>query len=332
MTGNKALKCYTDSCNRGKRKGEKMSSYIFETVDYDKKYPANVFVTHIGNSQFHWHYEYEICLVLKGSIKIIYDSEPTVYHENEIVLINSRVVHSVQSEEDNLCVFIQLDPVLFQENGKDTGSIRYFYLDSVRNELEPYKPYDEEFAERVAMIAYETLDDQENGYFRGRAEIYTLIADLIEYVEYVIHSNVQASENEMDLVMKFFDYIKEHLQMEEVLQNAVKELGVSQKTMLRYLKKHIGISAKEVLDIQRVTMAKHYLSETDKPVDYIIDCCGFGSEKTFYRVFKKETMMTPAEYRNKISRQRGDKKKKQGYLSFDRQETQRLLRGLLNKN
>ena len=89
-----------------------MSSYIFETVDYDKKYPANVFVTHIGNSQFHWHYEYEICLVLKGSIKIIYDSEPTVYHENEIVLINSRVVHSVQSEEDNLCVFIQLDPVL----------------------------------------------------------------------------------------------------------------------------------------------------------------------------------------------------------------------------
>lgn len=118
-----------------------MSSYIFETVDYDKKYPANVFVTHIGNSQFHWHYEYEICLVLKGSIKIIYDSEPTVYHENEIVLINSRAVHSVQGEEDNLCVFIQLDPVLFQEDGQNTGSIRHFYLDSVRNELESYKPY-----------------------------------------------------------------------------------------------------------------------------------------------------------------------------------------------
>lgn len=51
--------------------------------------------------------------------------------------------------------------------------------------------------------------------------------------------------------------------------------------MIRYLKKHIGMSAKEVLDIQRVAMARHYLSETDKSVNYIIDCCGFGSEKTF---------------------------------------------------
>lgn len=331
MTKNSIITCYTHACNRGKHKGEKMSSYIFETVDYDKKYPANVFVTHIGNSQFHWHYEYEICLVLKGSIKIIYDSEPTVYHENEIVLINSRAVHSVQGEEDNLCVFIQLDPVLFQEDGQNTGSIRHFYLDSVRNELESHKPY-RYFVKKTAKIAHETLEDQENGYFRGRAEIYTLIADLIEYVEYVIHSNVQIAENEMDLVMKFFDYVKEHLQMEEVLQNAVKELGVSQKTMIRYLKKHIGMSAKEVLDIQRVAMARHYLSETDKSVNYIIDCCGFGSEKTFYRIFKKETMMTPAEYRSKISKQRGDKKKKQGYLSFDRQETHRLLKKLLKEN
>ena len=79
-----------------------------------------------------------------------------------------------------------------------------FYLDSVRNELESHKPY-RYFVKKTAKIAYETLEDQENGYFRGRAEIYTLIADLIEYVEYVIHSNVQIAENEMDLVMKFFD-------------------------------------------------------------------------------------------------------------------------------
>jgi AraC-like DNA-binding protein len=304
-----------------------MSLYNFETVNYDKKYPANVFATYIGHSKFHCHYEYELCLVLKGKIKITYDSHTKTYCVNDIVLINSRVVHSVQGEEDNLCVVIQLDPTLFQSNGKDTGNIRRFFLDSVCDELPPQKEYNY-FILRAAKIAYESLSESKNSYFRGRYEIYHLVADLIEYVEYDIRSNVQLVDEDMKLTMRFFDYIKEHLQSENVIKDATKYLGVSEKTLQRYLRKYVGLSVKEVLDQQRLMMAKRLLQETNKTIDYIIDQCRFNSEKTFYRLFKKEMSMTPTEFRNKTSKLRMDSRK-QGYLSFDRQEVLKLLQNIL---
>jgi AraC-type DNA-binding domain-containing proteins len=304
-----------------------MSLYNFETVNYDKKYPANVFTTYIGYSKFHCHYEYELCLVLKGKIKITYDSHTMTYCANDIVLINSRVVHSVQDEEDNLCVVIQLDPTLFESNGENTGNIRRFFLDSVRDELQPHKEYSY-FALRAAKIAYESLSENKNSYFRGRYEIYHLVADLIEYVEYDIRSNVQPVEEDMKLIMSFFDYVKEHLNSENVIKDATKQLGVSEKTLQRYLKKYVGFSIKEVLDWQRLAVAKHLLQETNKTIDYIIDQCRFGSEKTFYRLFKKEMSMTPTEFRNKTSKLRKGSHK-QGYLSFDRQEVLKILQNIL---
>ena len=52
-----------------------MSSYIFETVEFEKKYPVNAFVASIQSSSFHWHYEYEL---LAGSQKSGAYSRPVV--------------------------------------------------------------------------------------------------------------------------------------------------------------------------------------------------------------------------------------------------------------
>lgn len=306
-----------------------MSLYNFETVDYDKQYPANVFVTHIGLAEFHWHYEYEICFVLKGTVKITYETNAQTYQSNDIVLINSRTVHCVESEEDNICVFIQLAPELFEKTSKDSSMIRKFYLDSVLDELKPQQPYSY-FVKRVLRIAFESLNDSENSFFIGRAEIYQLIADFAEYVEFDIRSNAQPVDTEMEVVMRFLDYVREHLQSDTVLNDGLNNCGVAQRTLQRYLRKHLGLSMKETLDGQRLITAKRLLHETQKAVDYIIDYCGFGSEKTFYRLFKNETGMTPAEYRNQtLNRKVSTKKDK--YLSYDHQEVLYLLQKKLEE-
>ncbi len=47
----------------------------------------------------------------------------------------------------------------------------------------------------------------------------------------------------------------------------------------------------------RVTKAKHLLAHTDDTVSDIYTECGFSSQQTFYRIFKKHTGMTPNSYR-----------------------------------
>ena len=43
--------------------------------------------------------------------------------------------------------------------------------------------------------------------------------------------------------------------------------------------------------------AKRLLAATPLPVTAIAQRCGFSDEMYFYKVFKRETGMTPAEYR-----------------------------------
>ena len=84
-----------------------MSSYIFETVEFEKKYPVNAFVASIQSSSFHWHYEYELLAVLKGSITVRVSARILVLKKNDIILINSKVVHEIQCEQgDNLCMVL----------------------------------------------------------------------------------------------------------------------------------------------------------------------------------------------------------------------------------
>ena len=48
-----------------------MCAYIYETVQHDGENRIKLFTTAIDYSGFHWHYDYEFILVLKGQLNII---------------------------------------------------------------------------------------------------------------------------------------------------------------------------------------------------------------------------------------------------------------------
>ena len=61
-----------------------------------------------------------------------------------------------------------------------------------------------------------------------------------------------------------------------------------------------------------------------RSMNYILDVCGFGSEKTFYRVFKQETGMTPNEFRKRGQVEHYNDTLKD-YLNFDEMEAKEIL-------
>ena len=72
------------------------------------------------------------------------------------------------------------------------------------------------------------------------------------------------------------------------------------------------------------------LKFSDKAIEYIACNSGFYSGSTFYRVFKKISGVTPAEYRKRGENIKTDSNIK-GYLRFDRSEAICLLHNLVNK-
>ena len=43
---------------------------VYESINYDSNLLVNAFVTPIESSTFHWHNEYELLGVLRGSISV----------------------------------------------------------------------------------------------------------------------------------------------------------------------------------------------------------------------------------------------------------------------
>lgn len=303
-----------------------MSSYIFETVEFKNQYPVNAFVTSIQSSSFHWHYEYELIVVVKGSITISVSPKPITMYEGDVILVNSKTVHEIKSEDKNLCMILQLDPGLFKKENND-NIYYHFYLNSVVNE-EPVKKEYSYFVKKVAGIVLPTLEQDKKSCYRLRAEIYGLIADLFDYVLYDMYLKTEQSDSDAAMLMRIIDYLKNNLSEEDVVNSLYKEIGMGEKTVYRYLKEHVGISLKEMLDTLRVNEAKKLLKNTDKSIGCIIDECRFGSENTFYRIFKKNTGLTPNEYRQrKIDMQESPRLK--GYQDFEQNEAKRILLKIL---
>lgn len=307
-----------------------MCSYIFEAIEHGSKCPVKVFITSIDHSSYHWHYDYELILVLKGEVLINTRLGQIHLRTGDIFLLNSKMVHELQrSEQANICLFIQLNQSLFLDNNNVNGSY-FFYLNSAQKGKEPKNGF-EHYKVLAAKIGLEYKKETPNMY-RINSYVYTLVADFFDYLIYDIYqkSSVMNPVEDIELLMQILNYVQDNYKEEKVLDNICKEFGMGYKTLYRFLKKYIGLSPKALIMNNRINAAKEMLRFSNKSIPYIATECGFGAENTFYRVFKKEVGVTPREYRKKEISVKSDLEIK-GYLPFNLGEAVGLLKSIIKE-
>lgn len=304
---------------------EAMNSYVFEAIQHDKKFPAKIFVTSIGESSYHWHYDYELMLVLKGSVILNIWPESCLVREGNIVLLNSKVVHGLkETNEENICLFIQLKQELF-ENRKDKNQNYRFHLNSVTDTVTPKAPYTR-FIRTAALIGIEYNGSNMTNFYRIQALLYTLIADLFEYVHYDIrqYADNTTTVEESNTLLQIIEFVEQNYYEEMITEKLCHYIGMSEKTLYRFLKAHTNSTLKDLVISTKIEKTLSLLSKTDKPISVIAQECGFGTDKTFYRIFKKEVGVTPTEFRQNGSKIENNKQV-QGYLDYNKQEAMSLL-------
>lgn len=307
-----------------------MKKSIFEIIEYERRMPAKVFITSIDKSSYHWHYDYELLVVLKGSLQVCGGtSEPRIFKEGEIIFFNSKSIHALyRTEDENICLFIQFKKSLF-ESEHDKNRNHVFYLDSTSRKMRPRIPYYHfvEVAARIG-IAYESEDMTR--FYRAKALIYEFVADLFEYAEYDIrqYANCWDEQEDSEIFVSIVDFIEMNFAKDSIEKLLSKHIGMSEKTIYRFLKRNTGLSIKDLIMETRMEEAKKMLKYSEKPITNIVCECGFQSEMTFYRSFKKYTGSTPNDYRmSGMEMERNPEVR--GYMDFNRQEAIELLKRYL---
>ena len=94
------------------------------------------------------------------------------------------------------------------------------------------------------------------------------------------------------------DYITDHLHDNITVPELAEHVNLTVKYLSKLFKKEMGYSINEHIRRLKVEEAKSLLRYSYKSSLEIATDLGFTSHSYFITVFKKETGMTPREYRN----------------------------------
>lgn len=304
-----------------------MPKSTFEKIENKDTPSFNAFVTSIESSSYHWHYQYEILMVLRGSLRLHTDNQEFDLKAQDLVIVNSRSIHAITGEAGNLAGLIQLHPSLFDQEKEEKRQFRFFLNTTDPEEADGA----EQVRQRAARILLNSLSDDKISFYRLRAEVCGLVADLVEQTDYDVILHPWNNPAEQDEIYAIIDFVRDHIREADLTDLTARQFGLSGKTLYRTFQSSLGVSFKEFSDELRVEEAKRYLRETDKSLGYIMDNSGFFSEKTFYRVFQKITGQTPGSYRKHVLEDTDDPAKVRGYLDYEPYEAKQILKDLLGK-
>lgn len=134
----------------------------------------------------------------------------------------------------------------------------------------------------------------------NEAYIQSSLYRIIAMLEEEFHASYTTMEsNDNFYIAQAVDYIKKSPFLDITVTDVADYLHISRSHLYGLFKKHLGTTPQAFLTSAKIIAARDFLTVTDIPIANIAVSCGYQNPFAFSRAFKKETGMTPKEYRQK---------------------------------
>lgn len=251
-----------------------------------------------GNYQVvkHWHNTIEIFLVLEGNIDFYINSSHYPLKENQLILVNSNEIHSINAPKSNQTIVLQIPMQSFEQY---TMEEQFLWFHNV--ELE----HSEDLIDTIRYM-YEIYQAREYGYeLEVKSYFYHLLYLLVtKHQENAIDKERIEWNKNLEKLSKITSYIIENHTNEFSLISVAKVFGFSPTYLSRMFKKYAEINYKSYVQNVRVEFAYKELVNTNLSIEEISINNGFANSKSFSKAFLKRYGSLPSEYRKNLKRAR----------------------------
>lgn len=135
----------------------------------------------------------------------------------------------------------------------------------------------------------------------SKLSIYDMKSTVMKYIDYLLGFNPYAAENtnnSSDMDTSIIQYIENNYTYADLSINYLADyFHMNPSTISLTIKNALGTGFHQYISLLRVNKAKELLLTSDKSINEICTECGFASQQTFYRTFKKITGVTTSEFR-----------------------------------
>ena len=279
--------------------------YEYELISHNYIRGFHLFLVRILYRTPHLHREFEVNLILDGSVEIL--SQGRGYHAEtgDFFVFDPYQPHELRAREGTVLILsIQISPAFFSDYFPQMESVRFgteiFHRAASPRHQQLYRQLLELTCCYCQKAPFYELDcaGNINAWFRALLDVsaFTVVSE----------AERPAQRARQERVRYLAERIEGGFSEKLLLGDLAKELGVDLYYLSHFFREHFGLSFQEYLAKLRCEKARRELLLTDRSLLDISLSCGFSSPKYFQRAFQKQYGATPREYRRQAPRETGE--------------------------
>ena len=241
---------------------------------------------------FNAHHYTELFYVINGHGQFLINDEMFEIKEDDMIIINPNVLHTEIKLTET-----PMDYIIVGIEGLQFTSVE----DNVTRKdfsIHSFHEYKDDILYYLNALLKEQGEKKQ--YYELSCQ-YLLQVLVINMLRHASSDLVIVPAKKIAKECRFIEqYISNHYKENITLDLLSEKTFMNKFYMVHAFKQYKGISPINYLIQLRVTKAKELLATTDRSIAQISDDCGFSSQSYFSQVFKKETHMTPNEYRKLV--------------------------------
>lgn len=279
---------------------EKNTAFSYEIIDVAAATNVRFFTSVDPGSYIptHWHRAIEIIYMLEGSLEVTVESETTVLHADDCILVNANILHSTKCTSPNTAIVLQI-PLNFVETYIPNVQQLLFLFDC--RVKDPIKRTKVEMLKTTLEQMRIVNDIRPEGFLlRFNSLLFELLFQLYHnFSVKVFESDLSQKRKDLDRLNTILEYTaqnyKRAIPLDEIAEIAFLQPGY----FCRFFKKRMGVTFLEYQNEYRLSYIYRDLISTNDPVHEILERHGFTNYKLFRRMFYEHFGDTPTKIRQK---------------------------------
>lgn len=247
----------------------------------------------------HCHQAMELIWVWKGSMVVTCDGETYTLRENDFYLFPPLCCHSAENFSPDcvrLVITVELS-ILGVDLGRSPDELSKIaaLLQSVQRYSAKWPP---ELAQEIRTLMLQLYQEHKNRTEYWKFAVKTKLSELILQILRNTPKCRPHKRNEMAMKLQsLLEYIAMNYCRKLTLEACAEHMGFNPSYLSRYFHQHMGLTFQDYVKKLRINHAQFLLCNHDLSIGEAAFGAGFGDVKTFNKLFKQETGMTPTQYR-----------------------------------
>ena len=248
---------------------------------------------------YHWHVEYEVIRILKGSLLVTLDKKNLQANAGDVIFIHSGILHSgIPDHCVYQCIVFDMNHFLSLNAAGNAYIPRIIHQD-----IMIFHHFSDKQPEILRCInsLFDSMEQKNEGYEMIVLGQFYHFFGLIFGNNYYLESSSQPRKDykrilQLKNVVKF---IEKNYTRPLTLQELSASVSMSPKYFCRFFSEMTHQTPMDYLNRQRIAKACLQLDTTDDSITDVAYSNGFNDLSYFIRTFKKYKGITPGKYKKR---------------------------------